>query len=172
MTAAIATMEPETATTREVSSLAGKYLTFALAGEEYGLPVLKVREIIKILDITVVPQAPPHVKGVINLRGKVIPVIDLRAKFSLPAQDYTERTCIVVVDVATSRERVMLGVIVDAVSEVLNIGAAEIDQTPDFGERVVTDYMLGLAKVKNTVKILLDLDCVLGAEGALSGRMF
>ena len=98
------------------------------------------------------------------------PVIDLRAKFSLPAQDYTERTCIVVVDVSTSR-RVMLGVIVDAVSEVLNIAAAEIDQTPDFGAQVVTDYMLGLAKVKNTVKILLDLDCVLGAEGALGSRV-
>ena len=152
--------------------LVGKYLTFALGNEEYSVPVLKVREIIKMMEITQVPKVPPHVKGVINLRGKVIPVIDLRAKFSLPAQDYTERTCIVVVDVSTSRERVMLGVIVDAVSEVLNIGAAEIDQTPDFGERVVTDYMLGLAKVKNTVKILLDLDCVLGAEGALGGRMF
>ena len=151
--------------------LAGKYLTFALGNEEYGLPVLKVREIIKVMDITQVPQVPGHVRGVINLRGKVIPVIDLRAKFGLPAQDYTERTCIVVVDVATTRERVMLGVIVDAVSEVLNIAAAEIDQTPDFGEQVVTNYMLGLAKVKNTVKILLDLDCVLGAEGALGGRI-
>jgi purine-binding chemotaxis protein CheW len=154
------------------AALAGKYLTFFLGSEEYGLPVLKVREIIKVMDITPVPQVPAHVKGVINLRGKVIPVIDLRAKFGLPAQDYTERTCIVVADVATSRERVMLGVIVDAVSEVLNIAAAEIDQTPDFGAQVVTDYMLGLAKVKNTVKILLDLDCVLGAEGALGGRMF
>jgi purine-binding chemotaxis protein CheW len=154
------------------AALAGKYLTFSLGSEEYGLPVLKVREIIKVMDITPVPQVPAHVKGVINLRGKVIPVIDLRAKFALPAQDYTDRTCIVVVDVALSRERVMLGVIVDAVSDVLNIAAAEIDQTPEFGERVVTDYLLGLAKVKNTVKILLDLDCVLGAEGALSGRTF
>jgi purine-binding chemotaxis protein CheW len=154
------------------AALAGKYLTFSLGTEEYGLPVLKVREIIKVMDITPVPQVPAHVKGVINLRGKVIPVIDLRAKFALPPQDYTERTCIVVVDVALSRERVMLGVVVDAVSEVLNIAAAEIDQTPEFGASVITDYMLGLAKVKNTVKILLDLDCVLGAEGALSGRMF
>jgi purine-binding chemotaxis protein CheW len=160
------------ATGFNAAALAGKYLTFSLGSEEYGLPVLKVREIIKVMDITPVPQVPAHVKGVINLRGKVIPVIDLRAKFALPAQEYTERTCIVVVDVALSRERVMLGVVVDAVSEVLNIAAAEIDQTPDFGDRVVTDYMLGLAKVKNTVKILLDLDCVLGAEGALSGRMF
>jgi purine-binding chemotaxis protein CheW len=154
------------------AALAGKYLTFSLGNEEYGLPVLKVREIIKVMDITPVPQVPAHVKGVVNLRGKVIPVIDLRAKFSLPAQDYTDRTCIVVVDVSLKRDRVMLGVIVDAVSEVLNIAAGEIDQTPDFGERVETTYMLGLAKVKNTVKILLDLDCVLGAEGVLSGRMF
>ena len=172
MDATIAVDERATAGGFNAAALAGKYLTFSLGNEEYGLPVLKVREIIKILDITAVPQAPMHVKGVINLRGKVIPVIDLRAKFSLPAQDYTERTCIVVVDVSTTRVRVMLGVIVDAVSEVLNIAAGEIDKTPDFGERVETDYMLGLAKVKNTVKILLDLDSVLRAEGALSGRMF
>ena len=150
------------------ASLAGKYLTFSLGAEEYGLPVLKVREIIKLMDITPVPQVPAHVRGVINLRGKVIPVIDLRAKFSLPAYDYDERSCIVVVDVALKQQRVMLGVVVDAVSEVLNITAAEIDPAPEFGDRVVTDYMLGLAKVKGTVKILLDLDCVLGAEGTIA----
>lgn len=169
---AMAVDDRGTAAGFNAAALAGKYLTFSLGTEEYGLPVLKVREIIKVMDITPVPQVPAHVRGVINLRGKVIPVIDLRAKFALPAQDDTERTCIVVVDVALSRERVMLGVVVDAVSEVLNIAAAEIDQTPEFGASVITDYMLGLAKVKNTVKILLDLDCVLGAEGALSGRMF
>lgn len=152
--------------------LAGKYLTFALGAEEYGLPVLKVREIIKVMDITQVPQVPPHVRGVINLRGKVIPVIDLRAKFGFPPQDYTERTCIVVVDVALTGTRVMLGIVVDAVSEVLNVAAAEIDRAPEFGDHVTTDYMLGLAKVKGTVKILLDLDRVLGADSALSGRMF
>jgi purine-binding chemotaxis protein CheW len=152
------------------AALAGKYLTFSLGNEEYGLPVLKVREIIKVMDITPVPQVPAHVKGVVNLRGKVIPVIDLRAKFGLPSAEYTDRTCIVVVDVAMAKERVMLGVIVDAVSEVLNVAAAEIDQPPSFGERVVTDYMLGLAKVKGTVKILLDLDCVLRSEGAIATR--
>lgn len=148
--------------------LAGKYLTFALGAEEYGLPVLKVREIIKVMDITQVPQVPAHVRGVINLRGKVIPVIDLRAKFGLPHQDYTERTCIVVVDVALTTTRVMLGVVVDAVSEVLNVTAAEIDQAPEFGSHVTTEYMLGLAKVKGTVKILLDLDRVLGGDGRFS----
>ena len=147
---------------------AGKYLTFALAEEEYGLPVLKVREIIKMMDITGVPQVPGHVKGVINLRGKVIPIIDLRLKFGLPAADYTERTCIIVVEVQLETRRVMLGVIVDWVSEVLNIATEEIEQTPDFGERLDTAYMQGVAKIKGTVKILLDLDRILSADTLLS----
>jgi len=167
MTAAIATMEPETATTREVSSLAGKYLTFALAGEEYGLPVLKVREIIKILDITVVPQAPPHVKGVINLRGKVIPVVDLRLKFGFASQDYDERTCIIVIEVALQSSKVMMGVVVDAVSEVLTITSDEIEATPDFGEHVNTEFMRGVAKIKGRVKFLLDLDRIFGGVATL-----
>jgi len=149
------------------SGLSGKYLTFALGAEEYGLPVLKVREIIKMMDITLVPQVPQHVKGVINLRGKVIPVVDLRLKFGFPSQDYTERTCIIVVEVAMQASKVMMGIVVDAVSEVLNIGVEEIEQTPDFGERVNTDYMKAIAKVKGKVKILLDLDRVLGTEGGL-----
>ncbi len=146
------------------AALAGKYLTFTLGTEEYGLPVLKVREIIKVMDITQVPQVPEHVRGVINLRGKVIPVIDLRLKFGLPSQEATNRTCIIVVDVAMVAATVMLGVVVDSVSEVLSVAASEIDQAPEFGGRVVTDYMLGLAKVKGTVKILLNLDRVLGAD--------
>lgn len=145
-------------------SAAGKYLTFALAQEEYGVPVLKVREIIKMMDITGVPQVPPHVKGVINLRGKVIPIVDLRLKFGLPTQDYTERTCIIVVEVEMQARKVMLGMIVDYVSEVLNIATDEIEPMPDFGERVDTDYMRGVAKIKGTVKLLLDLDKVLSAD--------
>lgn len=151
------------------ADLAGKYLTFALSEEEYGLPVLKVREIIKMMDITAVPQVPGHVRGVINLRGKVIPVVDLRLKFGLSPQDYSERTCIIVVEVALASGAVMMGIIVDHVSEVLNIAPEEIEQTPAFGERVKTDYMKGIAKVKGKVKILLDLDRVLGAEGVVSG---
>src|SRR5262245_24911010 len=143
---------------------AGKYLTFALAQEEYGLPVLKVREIIKMMDITGVPQVPQHVKGVINLRGKVIPIIDLRLKFGLPVQDYTEQTCIIVVEVQLEERRVMLGVIVDSVSEVLNVAAEEVEPTPDFGERLDTAYMQGIAKVKGKVKILLDLDRILAVD--------
>ncbi len=163
---------PEPADTSATSTLAGKYLTFALGAEEYGLPVLKVREIIKVMDITHVPQVPPHVRGVINLRGKVIPVVDLRLKFGFPAQDYTERTCIIVVDVSMGGANVMMGIVVDSVSEVLNIAAADIDETPEFGDQVTTDYILALAKVKGTVKILLDLDRVLGADIQASGRVF
>jgi purine-binding chemotaxis protein CheW len=159
-------MNAETTTTTAVAELAGKYLTFALAEEEYGLPVLRVREIIKMMDITEVPQVPPHVKGVLNLRGKVIPVIDLRLKFGFAQGEVTARTCIIVVEVALAASRVMMGIIVDHVSEVLNIVADEIEQTPQFGEHVCTDYMKGVAKVKGTVKILLDLDRVLGTDDA------
>lgn len=157
-------VEERSGKAREMSALAGKYLTFALGNEEYGLPVLKVREIIKVMDITKVPQVPGHVRGVINLRGKVIPVIDLRLKFGFQSQDFTEHTCIIVVQVNVSAVKVMMGIVVDSVSEVLNVTGPEIDETPEFGARVTTDYILGLAKVKGTVKILLDLDRVLGAE--------
>jgi len=156
---------------RHKSALGGKYLTFTLGAEEYGLPVLKVREIIKVMDITQVPQVPDHVRGVINLRGKVIPVIDLRRKFGLPADEYTERTCIVVAEVEMPAMKVMMGIVVDSVSEVLNVAASEIDETPDFGGQITTDYLLGLAKVKGTVKILLDLDRVLGSDGQFGARL-
>ena len=147
---------------------AGKYLTFAPSEEEYGLPVLKVREIIKVMDITQVPQVPGHVRGVINLRGKVIPVIDLRLKFGFAQQDYTERTCIIVVEVMLANGARMMGIIVDHVSEVLNVTAEEIEQTPEFGDEIQTDYMKGIAKVRGHVKILLDLDRVLGVDGTIA----
>lgn len=146
----------------------GKFLTFTIGREEYGLPVLKVREIIKVMDITHVPQVAAHVLGVINLRGKVIPVIDLRRKFGFDAQVHTERTCIIVAEVALTSATVMMGVVVDAVSEVVNVTAAEIEQPPDFGGQRVNDYLLGLAKVKGGVKILLDLDRVLGSDGVVA----
>jgi purine-binding chemotaxis protein CheW len=149
------------------AELAGKHLTFALSDEEYAIPVLKVREIIKMMHITAVPQVPGYVRGVINLRGKVIPVVDLRVKFGFASHEYTERTCIIVVEVMLAPSRIMMGIIVDRVSEVLNVVAEEIERTPDFGERVETDYMKGIAKVKGKVKILLDLDRVLGADASL-----
>jgi purine-binding chemotaxis protein CheW len=153
-----------------VAGSGGKFLTFTLGNEEYGVPVLKVREIIKVMDITQVPQVPDYVLGVINLRGKVIPVIDLRRKFGFAATEHTERTCIIVVDVDLSSMRVMMGVVVDSVSEVLNVTETEIEQTPEFGGRVTTEYLLGLAKVKDSVKILLDLDRVLGSDGQIGTR--
>ena len=150
------------------AATAGKYLTFALGQEEYGLLVIKVREIIKIMDITAVPQMPEHVKGVINLRGKVIPIIDLRVKFGMDDHAYTERTCIIVVDVSMSGLNVMMGIVVDSVSEVVNIAAEEIEPVPDFGERLDTAYIQGIAKIKGKVKILLDLDRVLAADGVFA----
>lgn len=156
---------------RDMHGMAGKYLTFQLGREEYGLPVLKVREIIKLLDITAVPQAPPHVKGVINLRGKVIPVVDLRLKFALPPQAYGDQTSIIVVEIAGTHGKILMGVIVDTVSEVLNIAADEIEETPDFGDHVRTDYMRGVAKVKGTVRILLNLDRAFSADPAEASQV-
>lgn len=142
----------------------GKYLTFTLANEDYGLEILKVREIIGMMDITAIPQTPAYVKGVINLRGKVIPVIDLRLKFGLPPMEYGERTCIIVVEVKTQTAALQMGVVVDTVSEVLNISGADIEPAPSFGTRVDTKYILGIAKARGTIKILLDIDQVLNPK--------
>jgi purine-binding chemotaxis protein CheW len=142
----------------------GKYLTFQLANEEFGIRVLKVREIMGLQEITAVPQTPAHVKGVINLRGKVVPVIDLRLKFGVASAEYTQRTCIIVTQVQGEARPVLMGIIVDGVSEVLNLTGAEIEDTPDFGEEVAGQYLLGMAKVKGKVKILLDIDKVLSIQ--------
>ena len=142
----------------------GKYLTFALSGEEYGISILKVKEIIGIMAITPVPQTPGYVKGVINLRGKVIPVIDLRAKFAMESIAYTERTCIIVVEISSGERKILMGIIVDSVSEVLNIKPGEIADTPTFGAKVDTSYILGMAKMGTGVKILLDIDRVLSNQ--------
>ena len=152
------------ATATVPTSLAGKYLTVVLATEAYGIGVLHVREIIRVQKVTPVPQMPAYVKGVINLRGRVIPVVDLRAKFGLAAE-FTERTCIVVVQVKLVAEQsVQMGLIVDAVEEVANLTAAEIEPTPDFGASISTDYILGMAKVKGQVKTLLDINRVISAD--------
>ncbi|MDA8126877.1 MAG: chemotaxis protein CheW [Deltaproteobacteria bacterium] len=142
----------------------GKYLTFSLAGEEYGIGILKVKEIIGLMEITRVPQTPSYVKGVINLRGKVIPVVDLRAKFGLEAEECTERTCVVVVEVARESGQVLIGSVVDSVSEVLNIKEGEIEDTPDFGVNLDTRCIMGMAKAGSGIKILLDIDSVLGND--------
>jgi purine-binding chemotaxis protein CheW len=144
----------------------GKYLTFLLGREEFAIRVLKVREIMGIQDITAVPQTPGYVKGVINLRGKVIPVVDLRLKFCLPEMEYTQRTCIIVVRVQAGNISLLTGIVVDEVSEVLNLAAGDIEDTPDFGDGTgsATSYLLGMAKVKGKVKILLDIDRVLSNQ--------
>jgi len=140
----------------------GKYLTFSLGIEEYGIGILKVREIIGMMPITSVPRTPGFIKGVINLRGKVIPVVDLRLKFEMGAADYTERTCIIVVEMANGTGTIQMGIVVDSVSEVLNIKRSEIEETPTFGANLSADYILGMAKIGGGVKILLDIDRVLG----------
>lgn len=142
----------------------GKYLTFSLAGEEYGIGILKVKEIIGMMSITTVPRTPSFVKGVINLRGKVIPVVDLRLKFGMEEMGYTERTCIIVVEIASQTGSVLIGIVVDSVSEVLNIKGNDIEETPTFGAKLDTNYILGMAKMNGGVKILLDIDKVLSAE--------
>jgi purine-binding chemotaxis protein CheW len=152
----------------DINQRAGKYLIFSLGVEEFGTEVLKVREIMGLQDITAIPQMPAHVRGVINLRGKVIPVIDLRLKFGMEPQEYTARTCIIVVRTLQADEDLMIGMIVDGVVEVLNLASADIEDTPDFGPGVVTPYLTGMAKVKGKVKILLDIDQVL-SSGDLQG---
>jgi len=150
-----------------VKAVAGKeekYLTFSMADEEYGIGILKIKEIIGMMPITTVPQTPEFVKGVINLRGKVIPVIDLRLRFGMEPIDYTERTCIIVVEIEGSAETVQIGIVVDAVSEVLNVNQEDVEETPTFGAKLNTDYILGMAKMEGGVKILLDIDRVLSGE--------
>ncbi len=142
----------------------GKYLTFRLADEEYGISILKIKEIIGVMPITTVPRTPEFVKGVINLRGKVIPVITLRKKFGMEEAEYTDKTCIVVVEILIDTGKVQIGIVVDTVSEVLNIKGEDIEDTPDFGTKLDTEYILGMAKMQGGVKILLDIDRVLSAE--------
>ena len=164
----------------------GKYLAFYLGNEEFAIQVLRVREIVGVLEINAVPQTPDYVKGVVNLRGKVVPVVDLRLKFGLPELEYTQRTCVIVVqievvhgEVAHSEPatgpglrgpgrsgRFEIGIIVDGVSEVLTLQAGDIENTPDFGSGVAIPYLLGMAKIKGKVKILLDINRVLSAQEA------
>jgi purine-binding chemotaxis protein CheW len=136
---------------------AAKFLTFVLAKEEYGFEILKAQEIIGLMPITQIPGTPEYICGIINLRGKVIPVMDLRIKFGMPAAERTAETCIIVMRIQ-QRE---MGIIVDKVSEVLNIKGGDVEAVPDFGVGVDTDYILGIGKTEGKVKILLDADKVL-----------
>jgi purine-binding chemotaxis protein CheW len=147
-----------------VEHLGGKYLTFKLASEVYGLGILKVQEIIGIMAVTHVPKTPDFVRGVINLRGKVIPVIDLRLKFDMDAHETTERTCIIVVQVHREHAALTMGIIVDEVSEVLDVSAGQIEPPPSFGAGVDTEFILGIGKVSEKVIMLLDVDRVLSND--------
>jgi purine-binding chemotaxis protein CheW len=138
----------------------GKYLTFSLEQEEYGIAIVKVKEITQMLNVTPVPHTPNYVKGVVNLRGKVIPVMDLRVRFNMPEIEYTDRTCIIVVEIYADEEIIQVGNVVDSVTEVLNVTEENIDETPTFGTKVDTEFILGLANIEGSVKILLDVDKV------------
>ncbi|MDD5759152.1 MAG: chemotaxis protein CheW [Desulfobulbaceae bacterium] len=142
--------------------LGGKYLTFSLGTEEYGIVITKIREIIGIMEITAVPHTPDFIKGVINLRGRVIPIIELRMRFGMEVRPYDERTCIIVVDVPGPTGTVQVGMLVDSVSEVVNIGAQDIEPPPDFGVSTDAENIIGMGKIKGKLKILLDVDQVIG----------
>ena len=161
------TEQRESATAVAGQNMAGKYLTFALGGESYAIPVLKVREIIRLTSITTVPQMPAYIRGVINLRGKIIPVMDLRLRFGFAGVANTEQNCIVVVQVKNpTGQATAMGLVVDAVEEVAQLAAVDIEATPDFGAQVDTEYILGMAKIKGAVKALLDIDRVIGGDTA------
>lgn len=151
---------PPPAAAQGKQNLGGKYLTFCLGEEIYGLEILKVQEIIGLLPITKVPRTPDFVRGVINLRGKVIPVFDLRLKFMMPPVEATGETCIIVVQI----QGIEFGVVVDKVSEVLDIAAADIEDAPAFGAEVETDFILGVGKSQGRVNLLLDIDKVLSSQ--------
>ena len=148
----------------DASQAAGKYLTFRLGDESYGLQILKVQEILGMMPVTRVPRTPNFIRGVVNLRGKVIPVVDLRCTFNLAALNDTETTCIIVVQIVRDQNTVVMGVIVDAVSEVLDVRAEQVEPAPAFGTEIDTAFILGMGKIADKVVILLDIDRVLSTE--------
>ncbi len=145
---------------QKASKSGGKFLTFFLGSEEYGLEILKVQEIIGMMPVTPVPRTPEYIKGVINLRGKIIPVVDLRMKLGMDSTEITDETCTIVVQV----DKLQIGIIVDKVSEVLDIAGEDIDEAPSFGDNAISDYILGIGKSEGKVKLLLDIDKVLSTE--------
>lgn len=145
-----------------------KLLTFSLAEEEYGVSILKVKEIIGMMDITPVPKTPDFIKGVINLRGKIIPVMDLRTKFGIPSQEYDERTCIIVVEIDLKGIQRLLGVVVDMVSEVVTVTQSQIEPPPEYGTTTDYNFILGIGKIKEKVVIILDIDAIFVCEEVLS----
>jgi purine-binding chemotaxis protein CheW len=154
----------ETAADARADARAGPYLTFQLGHREFGIRALNVREIMGLQKITAVPRTPAHVKGVIDLRGKAVPVIDLRLKLGMPAAAYGRGACIVVTQTHAATGPALMGIVVDGVSEVLHLAAAEIEDVPNLGEEMAAPYLLGLAKVRGSVKTLLDIDKALASQ--------
>ena len=164
----MSTLPSNSASPLKGESLAGKYLTFCLGQEYYGIPVLKIREIVRVPEITAVPQVPDYVRGVINLRGKIIPVIDLRRRFHFAQDAMGERTCVVIVQVRLpDGEASSMGLVVDSVDEVVSVPQEDIEETPRFGSKLQAGYILGMAKVKGRVKALLDIDTIVGADALM-----
>jgi purine-binding chemotaxis protein CheW len=155
---------PATAAARAVAAEPAQYLTFMLAGEMFAIGILAIKEIIEYHSLTEVPMMPDCVRGVINLRGAVVPVMDLLARFGRAASPVTKRTCIVIVEVETEGERQVIGVVVDAVNEVLDIALADIEPAPAFGARIRTDFIHGMGKVRGKFVILLNVDHVLSLD--------
>ena len=149
------------ASAMEAEAKAGLYLTFVLGPETYGIEILKVQEIIGIMRVTAVPQTPEFVRGVINLRGRVIPVVDLRLKFGMEFKDDTDRTCVIVLQVGREDGHVTMGIIVDEVAEVVDVARDQIAPPPALGAGVRTEFILGMGKIENAVVILLDVNRVL-----------
>jgi purine-binding chemotaxis protein CheW len=148
----------------------GKYLTFSMADQEYGIDILKIKEIVAMLDVRTIPRMPSYMKGVVNLRGRVIPVFDLKDKFGLGAMAADDRSCIIVLDLDLTQEGRLVGVAVDSVSEVLSIKADEIEPTPSFGMGIQTDHIMAVAKMVDGVKLLLDIDYALDTEDLMAGE--
>lgn len=147
------------------SSLAGKYLTFMLSRERYGLEILKVQEIIGVPSITRVPRTPPYIKGVINLRGRIIPVVDLRLKLGMTEQRYDERTCVIVMNVMANEAKVAVGIIVDRVLEVAHFDPNDIEPTPDYGSQLNAAALVGMARKDGNLNILLDIEKLMNIPG-------
>jgi purine-binding chemotaxis protein CheW len=145
-----------------------QYLTFFTASEEYAISIVKVREIIEYETVTTVPNTPPWISGVTNLRGKVIPVVDLAVKFGLPPSRIAKFSCVIITDVLFQGESLTMGVLADAVSQVIDFSADDIEPTPPFGTRVKTEYLLGMGSLGKKFCLILDIDKVLSAEEILA----
>ena len=149
-----------------------QYLTFKLGEEVYAVDISKVREVLDFTTVTKVPRTPDFMRGVINLRGSVVPVVDLALKFGLPESPITRRTCIVVVEVDLDGERAVMGVMADAVSQVLDLGGGDIEPPPAFGTRVHMEYLLGMGKAGKKFILLLDIDRILSVDELIEVTKF